>query len=60
MLAMVGSRFTWTVSRAHASVTYVSDDGGDTWEKRGVVWPSERARRDEDRIEMTRIQREEK
>lgn len=57
-LATPGTRFTWTINRAHASVTWISDDGGETWEKRGVVWAAERERRDEEALEMARIQRE--
>lgn len=51
---------TWTIHRAHASVTFVTDDGGAHWRKRGVLHAAERARRDNQALEMQRIQREEK
>ncbi len=49
---------TWTINRAHASVTFVTDDGGEHWTKRGVVWAAERKRREDDALEAQRIQRE--
>lgn len=48
----------WTINRAHASVTYVTDDGGEHWTRRDIVHAAERARRDEESLEMARIQRE--
>jgi len=51
---------TWTIHRAHASVTFVTDDGGAHWTRRNLVYAGERARRDEQALEMARIQREEK
>lgn len=50
----------WTIHRAHASVTYVTDDGGDHWIRRSVLHAAERARQDEHAAEQSRIQREEK
>lgn len=41
----------WTIHRAHASVTYVTDDGGDHWTKRSVLHASIRARQDELAVE---------
>jgi hypothetical protein len=51
---------TWTIHRAHASVTYITDDSGAHWTKRGIVWAAERAQREDAALEMARIQREEK
>lgn len=51
---------TWTIHRAHASVTWVTDDGGEHWTKRTVLHAAERARREDEQLEMARIQREEK
>ena len=51
---------TWTIHRAHASVTYITDDGGAHWTRRSVTHAAERARREEFALEMARIQREEK
>lgn len=48
----------WTIHRAHASVTYVTDDGGDHWMRRSVLHAAERARRDEQACEQARIQQE--
>ncbi len=50
----------WTIHSAYGSVTFVTDDGGDHWIKKGNVSAAERARRDEQALEMARIQREEK
>ena len=50
----------WTIHRAHASVTWYSDDYGEHWMKRSVLHAAERARRDDAALEMARIQREEK
>ena len=50
----------WTIHRAHASVTFVTDDGGDHWQRVRIIHAAERARRDEQALEMARIQREEK
>lgn len=50
----------WTIHRAHASVTFVTDDGGAHWTRRRLVYAGERARNDAHALEMTRIQREEK
>ncbi len=49
---------TWTIHRSHASVTYVTDVGGEHWMKRGVLYAAERARRDDEALEMERIQQE--
>lgn len=51
---------TWTIHRAHASVTFVTDDGGAHWTRKELVYAGERARRDEQAMEQARIQREEK
>ena len=32
---------TWTLNRSHASVTFVTDDGGDHWIKKDVIWAAE-------------------
>lgn len=48
----------WTIHRAHASVTYVTDDGGAHWTRRSVLYAAERARRDEQALEMAQIQRD--
>lgn len=48
---------TWTIHRAHASVTWVTSDGGDTWEKKHVIWADERARRELAAAEQADIQR---
>ncbi len=37
---------TWTINRAHASVTWVTDDGGEHWAKQRVVHAAQRAQRD--------------
>ena len=58
-LTCVGE-FKWTINRAHASVTWVTEDGGETWKQKDVVWAGERNRRDMEALEMQRIQREEK
>ena len=50
----------WTIHRAHASITFVTDDDGDHWTRRSITHAAERARRDEQALEMARIQREEK
>jgi len=50
----------WTIHRSHASVTYVTDDGGAHWTRKALVYAGERARREEAALEMQRIQREEK
>ena len=50
----------WTIHRAHASVTFVTDDGGDHWMAVRTIHAAERAQRDEQALEMARIQREEK
>ena len=50
----------WTIHRAHASVTFVTDDGGEHWTRRSLTYAAERARRENDDLEMARIQREEK
>ena len=56
-LVRVGERFTWRICRAHADVTWTSDDGGETWQKRGVMWADERNRRDLANLEQQEIQR---
>lgn len=48
----------WTAHKSHASIRYVSHDKGKTWEKVSATWAAERARRDEEALEMQRIQRE--
>ena len=49
--------YKWTIHRAHASVTWITTDGGDTWTKKGVVWADERNRRDLANLEQQEIQR---
>ncbi len=51
---------TWTIHRSHASITFVTDDGGDHWQSVRTIHAAERARRSEEALEMQRIQREEK
>jgi hypothetical protein len=58
MLIPADGHFTWTINRAHATVTWVTDDSGETWRSKGVIWAAERARRDNEALEMQRIQRE--
>lgn len=50
--------FKWTINRAHATVTWTTEDGGETWKKGNIVWAEERNRRDLEALEMSRIQRE--
>ena len=57
---LVGKEYRWTICRAHADVTWTTEDGGDTWRQGRVVWSDERSRRDMEALEMQRIQREEK
>jgi len=56
LLVTVGERYTWRICRAHADVTWTTDDGGDTWQQRGVIWAEQRARRDNEALEQHRIQ----
>ena len=58
LLVTAGERYTWRICRAHADVTWTTDDGGDTWQQRGVIWAEQRARRDMEALEMQRIQRD--
>ena len=53
-----GVAYRWTICRAHADVSWTTTDGGETWAKGSIVWAAERARRDDERLEMQRIQRE--
>jgi hypothetical protein len=48
----------WTIHRAHASVTFITDDGGEHWAKKSTAYAAERARHDEQALEMQRIQRD--
>lgn len=48
---------TWTIHRAHASVTWTTDDGGDTWTRKTLVHAADRARRDAQAVEQADIQR---
>ena len=52
-----GNPYRWTICRAHADVTWTTEDGGDTWQKRGVMWADERNRRDLANLEQQEIQR---
>lgn len=54
----VGSEYKWTICRAHADVTWITVDGGDTWRKKGIIYAGERQRRDDANLEQQRIQRE--
>ena len=50
--------FKWTIHRAHASVTWITEDGGETWGKAGVIWAEARNQRDLAALEAQRVQRE--
>ena len=52
-----GKEYRWTISRAHADVTWMTMDGGATWHRRGVIWADERQRRDIEALEQQEIQR---
>ena len=52
------SPYRWTISRAHADVTWVTQDGGATWSRGTVIWAEARATRDLAALEQQRIQRE--
>lgn len=49
---------TWTIHRPHASLTFVTDDGGEHWYRKATVYQAERQRHDELALDMARIQRE--
>ena len=52
-----GNPYRWTICRAHADITWTTEDGGDTWRQGRVVWSDERNRRDLANLEQQEIQR---
>jgi hypothetical protein len=56
-MGIPAGEYRWTIHRAHATVTWITTDGGDTWTKKGVVWADERNRRDLANLEQQEIQR---
>lgn len=42
---------TWAIHRSHASVTYVTGDGGAHWTRKRLLHAAERARRELDALE---------
>ncbi len=48
----------WTIHRSHASVTYVTDDGGEHWIRQRVLGAAERSARDDAALAQARIQEE--
>jgi hypothetical protein len=55
---VLGTHFTWTISRHFADTTWTTSDGGETWELKKLIWAAERNRRDMEALEQQRIQRE--
>ena len=55
--AIPDGEYKWTIHRSHASVTWTTTDGGDTWRQKGVVWADERNRRDMEALDQQEIQR---
>ena len=53
-----GNPYRWTICRAHADVTWTTEDGGDTWTKGDIIWADERNRRDMEALDQQQIQRE--
>ena len=52
-----GLPYRWTICRAHADVTWTTEDGGDTWRQGRVIWADERNRRDMEALDQQEIQR---